>query len=98
MTKTMITPSFPQLGRLSGEIYADPNVPEPKRQLIHMPPGGLQFLGYIGGGYYKDGVLFSEGMSFVSGNYLSHNPQNVTTELKIYVVQSATPTPWRADN
>jgi len=85
LTKTMITPSFPRLGRLSGEIYADPDIPEPTRQLIHMPPGGLQSLGYIGGGYDKDGVLFSEGMSFVSGKYLNHNPQNVATELNIYV-------------
>ena len=84
MTKTMIT-LFPQLGHLSGGIYSDPNTPEPTRQLNHIPPGGLQSLGYIGGGYDKDGVPFAEGMSFVSGSYLNHNPQNVTTELNIYV-------------
>lgn len=89
MTKTVIAPSFPQLGFLSGGIYADVNVPEPTRELIHMPRGGLQSLGYIGGGYYKDSVLFSEGMSFVSGEYLNHNPQNVTTDLNIQVGSSS---------
>jgi hypothetical protein len=89
MTKTMITPSFPQLGFLSGGVYADVNVPEPTRELIGMPPGGLQSLGDIGGGYYRDGVLFSEGMNFVSGSYLNHNPQNVTTNLNIVLGSSS---------
>jgi len=89
LTKTVITSSFPQLGFLSGGIHSDVNIPEPRRELIHMPRGGLQSLGYIGGKYYKDGVLFSEGMTLVSSEYLNHKPQNVTTALSIYVASNS---------
>lgn len=87
MTYAVMNQSIPQVGSLSAWIKADPNVPEPRREL--KTPQPLQQLGSIGGAYYKEKIPFSEGRSFVLGSFLTHSPQNISTQFSVYVASTS---------
>lgn len=87
MANVTMAPISSQQGSLQGGVQTDTNVPEPSREL--KTPEPLQGLDPIGGAYYKHGVSFSEGRNFIFGRFLNHGPQNMSTQLNVYVASTS---------